>query len=69
MTVSSKVIIIDLIFRDQAYHHMGYSIQRLIKSAFHRIHQMVVEVALCYSLAPAVIFLYDSHTIPLILEL
>ena len=68
MAVSSKVIIIDLIFRDQAYIHMVYSIQRLIKSAFHRIHQMVVEVALCYSLACAVIFLYYSHAIPLILE-
>ena len=67
IVIISKVIIIDLIFRDQAYHNMIDSIQRLIKRAFDRIHQLVVECALCYSLTKALSCLYYSHTIVLIL--
>ena len=68
MAVTSKVRNIDLIFRDQAYHQMIYSIQRLIKSAFHRIHQSVVKCALSNCLTLAHSCLYYSHAIPLILQ-
>ena len=68
-TIISKVSTIDLIFRDQAYHQMCYSIQRLIKSAFHRIHQSVVKCAFSYSLTHAHSCLYYSHTIHLVLQL
>jgi len=62
-----KVTIIDFIFRYQSYRKTIYSIQRLIKSAFDRIHQIVIECALCYSLTTALSCLYYSHTIVLIL--
>jgi len=64
----SKVTIIDLIFRDQANRNRTDSIQRPIESAFDRIHQIVIECALCYSLTIALSWYY-SHTIILILQL
>jgi len=68
-TITSNVTIIDFIFRDQAYAQIIYSIQRLIKSTFDIIHQIVVKCTLCYSLTIAFLCLYYSHTIVLILQL
>jgi len=68
-TITSNVRTIDFIFRDQAYAQITYSIQRLIKSAFDRIHQIVVKCTLCYSLTVAVLCLYYSYTIVLIFQL
>jgi len=67
--ITSNVSTIDFIFRGQAYYHNMYTFQRLIKSAFDRIHQIVIKCALCYSLTAAVLCLYYSHTILLILQL
>jgi len=68
MAITPNISTIDLIFRDQAYHHLQYSIQSLIKSAFDRIHQIVVKCALCYSLIKTVFNPNISHTIDSILQ-
>ena len=68
-SITSKVSAIDLIFRNQTYYQIFTSIQRLIKSAFHRIHQRVVKCALSNCLTLAHSCLYYSHTIPLVLQL